>query len=403
MLDLSKKQLGEQLVDLGLAPYRAKQVWSWLYAKGATDFGAMTSLSVAHRALLDARFVVDGGAPLGAALVGADGTRKWLSRFRDGRTAESVFIPTEQGGRGTLCVSSQVGCSLACSFCHTGTQPLLRNLTAGEIVGQLLTARRALGDLPLDPRRKRAVTNIVFMGEGEPMYNYRHVLGALRTLTDGEGAKVGGRSITVSTSGVIPAIARLGRDMPAVNLAISLHATTDELRSQIMAINRTNPLGPLLAACKDFARGAERHDAAADGGGERKRRRRRVTFEYVMLEGVNDSDADAERLMRLVGGMPSLVNLIPFNAWEGAPYRSSDRATIERFAARLERGGQYVTVRWPRGDDILAACGQLNAALGTNGGAIGDGDGESGGGGGSALEREIRKMHSEATAADAGV
>ena len=214
----------------------------------------------------------------------------------------------------------------------------------------------------------------------------------MRTLTDGEGAKVGGRSITVSTSGVIPAIAKLGRDMPSVNLAVSLHATTDELRSSIMGINKSNPLRPLLAACKEFARGAERCDTAtgtpsldAATGAVLKRRRRRVTFEYVMLAGVNDGEADAERLLRLVSGLPSLVNLIPFNKWEGAPFESSDRATIERFAARLERGGQYVTVRWPRGDDISAACGQLNATLGTNSSSKE-----------SALEREIRKMHSEA-------
>ena len=339
---------------IGLEPYRAKQIFSWLHTRGCTDFSDMTNLSKAVRSELHEYFSAETGA-IATKQNSADGTVKWLVRFTpDNRTAEAVFIP--EADRGTLCVSSQAGCALACRFCHTGSSGFGRHLTAAEIVGQLHIARQALGDLPLDPKRKRQVSNIVFMGEGEPLLNYRAVSRALHIMTDGAGPKIAGRRITVSTSGIIPAIKRLGSEHPTVNLAISLHATTNEARTALMPINRSNPLEPLLRACREFSRGVPRAENL-------KRRRRRITFEYVMLEGVNDSDADAERLLRLVGNMPSLVNLIPFNPWPGAPYRASSRATIERFAKKLESKGQYVTVRWSRGDDILAACGQLSGKL----------------------------------------
>jgi len=341
LVGMDRQDMAEALAPLGVAPYRAGQIFQWVYNRGVTDFDAMTNLSKALRSELAARFRI-GRIGVGEARESVDGTRKWLVRFTDGQEAESVFIP--EPDRGTLCVSSQIGCTLTCSFCHTGTQKLVRNLTADEILGQVMLARDALGEWP-DSQVDRRLTNIVMMGMGEPLYNFDNVKKALRIAVDGEGIAISWRKITLSTSGVVPMIRRAGEEI-GVMLAISLHAVRDEVRDVLVPINRKWPIAELLQACREYPTGTNA---------------RRITFEYVMLKGVNDSDADARELARLLQGIPAKVNLIPFNPWPGTAYECSDSKTVERFADLVNRAGYVATVRTPRGRDILAACGQLRS------------------------------------------
>jgi 23S rRNA (adenine2503-C2)-methyltransferase len=329
-------------------------LWHWIHYRGITDFAAMTSLSKAFRDRLAEHYELR--RPVVArCLVSDDGTRKWLLRFADGQEVETVHIP--EVDRGTLCVSSQVGCTLNCSFCHTGTQRLVRNLTPAEIVGQVMVARDALGEWP-PPRDERfaaspsaagarpAITNIVLMGMGEPLYNYENVAAALQTVMDPEGLSISRRKITLSTAGVVPLIRRCGAELK-VNLAISLHAVRDELRDRLVPLNRKYPIAELLEACRLYP-----------GAGNA----RRITFEYVMLKGVNDSPADARELVRLLQGIPAKVNLIPFNPWPGSEYECSTEAAITAFSDIVFAAGYSAPVRTPRGRDILAACGQLKSA-----------------------------------------
>ena len=315
---------------------RARQLFHWIYHRGAAAFAAMTTLPGELRQRLTETFSV-ARPEIVAAQHSSDGTRKWLVRFADGQEVESVFIPEDD--RGALCVSTQVGCTLTCSFCHTGTMPLVRNLGAPEIVAQMLIARDALGEWPTG-RDGRLFTNIVIMGMGEPLLNYDATVAALRLAMDEHGLNLSRRRITVSTSGVVPRIELLGADL-GVGLAISLHAVRDELRDRLVPINRKWNIATLLDSCRRYPT------------------RRPITFEYVMLQGVNDSDADARELVRLLQGIPAKVNLIPFNPWPGAPFACSSNNRIRAFAAIVEAAGHASPVRTPRGRDILAACGQL--------------------------------------------
>jgi len=342
LVGLTRAELAEVVKELGEPAFRVKQLWHWIYHRGATDFAAMSNISKAVRARLAERYSLE--RPLAVhALKSVDGTRKWLLRFADGREAECVHIPEED--RGTVCISSQVGCILTCKFCHTGTQRLVRNLSAAEIVGQLMIARDAFGEWP-SPAEDREITNVVMMGMGEPLYNYDNVAAALRVLMDQEGLAISRRKITLSTAGVVPMIRRCGEEL-GVNLAVSLHAVTDALRDEIVPINRKYPLAELLAACREYP-GVNNA--------------RRITFEYVMLRDVNDSPAEARELVRLLRGIPAKVNLIPFNPWPGAPFETSTDEAIARFADLVHEGGLVGTVRTPRGRDIFAACGQLKSA-----------------------------------------
>ncbi len=341
LVGLDRDELTAEMAALGAAPFRARQLWHWIYHRGATDFDAMTTLAKSFRALLAEGYLVARPAP-SRALQSADGTRKWLLRFSDGNEAECVHIPEDD--RGTLCVSSQVGCTLTCRFCHTGTQLLVRNLDAAEIVGQVMAARDALGEWP-SPKDDRQLTNIVMMGMGEPLYNYDNVAKALKIVMDGEGLSVSKRKITLSTAGVVPMIHRCGEEL-GVNLAISLHAVSDELRDVLVPLNKKYPLAELLAACRAYPTATNA---------------RRITFEYVMLDGVNDGPAEARELVRLLAGIPAKVNLIPFNPWPGAPYRCSSDAAIRVFGDIVNEAGYASPVRTPRGRDILAACGQLKS------------------------------------------
>ncbi len=341
LIGLGREELAAEMAAIGAEPFRARQLWHWLYHRGATEFAAMTTLAKSFRADLDARYRI-GRPAVARGQLSSDGTRKWLLRFRDGQEAECVHIPEDD--RGTLCVSSQVGCTLNCRFCHTGTQLLVRNLDAGEIVGQIMLARDQLGEWP-SPQEDRQLTNIVLMGMGEPLYNYDNVAKALKIAMDGEGLSVSKRKITLSTAGVVPMIKRCGEEL-GVNLAISLHATNDELRDELVPLNKKYPLAELLQACREYP-GA--HNA------------RRITFEYVMLKGVNDSPAEARELVRLLAGIPAKVNLIPFNPWPGAPYECSSDAAIQEFSDVIFAAGYSAPVRAPRGRDILAACGQLKS------------------------------------------
>ena len=342
LVGLTRDQLAAELAALGEKPFRAKQLWHWIYHRGVTDFAEMTTLSKDFRARLAETHAVR-RPEVAVAQVSQDGTRKWLLRLADGQEVETVYIPEED--RGTLCVSSQVGCTLTCKFCHTGTQRLVRNLSAAEIVGQIMVARDGLGEWPA-PAEGRLITNIVLMGMGEPLYNYDNVAAAMKIAMDGEGLSISKRKITLSTSGVVPEMERCGRELD-VNLAVSLHATTDEVRDMIMPINKKYPLKMLLDACRNYP---GTHNA------------RRITFEYVMLKGVNDSEDDARRLIRLLKGIPAKVNLIPFNPWPGSFFECSDRAAITRFADILSAAHISSPVRATRGEDILAACGQLKSA-----------------------------------------
>jgi 23S rRNA (adenine2503-C2)-methyltransferase len=341
LVGLSRAALAAELATFGAEPFRARQLWHWIYHRGATDFSAMTSLAKSFRADLAERYAIR--RPVVARdLKSADGTRKWLMRMADGQEVECVHIPEED--RGTLCVSSQVGCTLTCKFCNTGTQRLVRNLDAGEIVGQVMAARDALGEWP-SPKDDRQITNIVLMGMGEPLYNYDAVATALAIAMDNEGLSVSRRKITLSTAGVVPMIRRAGAEI-GVNLAISLHAVTDDLRDVLVPLNKKYPLAELLDACRTYPGSSNA---------------RRITFEYVMLKGVNDSPAEARALVQLIAGIPAKVNLIPFNPWPGAPFDCSSDAAIAAFADIVNAAGYPSPVRTPRGRDILAACGQLKS------------------------------------------
>jgi 23S rRNA (adenine2503-C2)-methyltransferase len=342
LVGLDSAEIAAAVAALGEPAFRAKQLWHWIYHRGAMSFEAMTSLSKEFRAKLDAAYTLARPQPA-QTLLSADGTRKWLLRFADGNEAECVLIPEEE--RGTLCISSQVGCTLNCRFCHTGTQRLVRNLTAAEIVGQLMLARDTVGEWP-SPTHDRQITNIVMMGMGEPLYNYDNVAKALTILTDTDGIAISKRRITLSTAGVVPMIRRCGEEL-GVNLAVSLHAVTDRVRDEIVPLNRRYPLAELIAACRAYP-------GASNA--------RRITFEYVMLKDVNDSDADARGLVKLLRGIPAKVNLIPFNPWPGAPYECSSPERIARFTQILNDGHLVATTRTPRGRDIMAACGQLKSA-----------------------------------------
>jgi 23S rRNA (adenine2503-C2)-methyltransferase len=342
LIGLERAELANELAAIGEAPFRARQLWHWIYHRGVADFEAMTSLSRALREKLANRFTLQRPS-IRLEQRSNDGTRKWLLRFPDGNEAETVFIPEED--RGALCLSSQVGCTLTCTFCHTGTQRLVRNLTAGEIAGQLLVARDSYGEWPT-PRGARLLSNIVLMGMGEPLFNYDNLASALRIVMDPEGIAISRRRITLSTSGVVPMIPRVGAELD-VKLAVSLHAATDDLRDKLVPINKKYPIAELMRACREYP--------GADNA-------RRITFEYVMLKGVNDSPADAKALARLVAGIPAKFNLIPFNAWPGAPFECSSEDSMRRFAAILNDAGYTAPVRTPRGRDIMAACGQLRSA-----------------------------------------
>ncbi|HWU62967.1 MAG TPA: 23S rRNA (adenine(2503)-C(2))-methyltransferase RlmN [Ensifer sp.] len=359
LIGLSREELGRALVEKGVAERQVKmrvsQIWHWLYIRGISDFDDMTNVAKDLRALLKEHFTIQ-RPEIAEEQISNDGTRKWLLRFPArgaGRPVEveTVYIPEE--GRGTLCISSQVGCTLTCSFCHTGTQRLVRNLTAEEILSQLLLARDRLGDFPdretpqggILPSSDRKITNIVMMGMGEPLYNFDEVKKALLIATDGDGLSLSRRRVTLSTSGVVPEIYRTGEEI-GVMLAISLHATNDALRDELVPINKKYPLKELMAACRAYPGLSNA---------------RRITFEYVMLKGVNDSLEDARDLVKLLKGVPAKINLIPFNPWPGTKYDCSDWETIEAFADFVNAAGYASPIRTPRGRDILAACGQLKS------------------------------------------
>jgi len=342
LIGLERTELAALLAQMGEPAFRANQLWHWIYHRGVTDFSAMTTLAKDFRARLAERFTLRRPG-IAVDRTSIDGTRKWLLRFEDGQEAESVHIPEED--RGTLCVSSQVGCTLTCRFCHTGTQRLVRNLTPAEIVGQVMNARDRLGEWP-SQQDARMLSNIVMMGMGEPLYNYDNVAKALKIVMDGDGIAISRRRITLSTAGVVPMIERCGREL-RVNLAISLHAVNDELRDQIVPLNKKYPIRELLDACRAYAGLSNA---------------RRITFEYVMLKGVNDNPAEARALVRLLKGIPAKVNLIPFNPWPGAPFERSTPEAIAAFSEIVFNAGYASPVRTPRGEDIMAACGQLKSA-----------------------------------------
>ncbi|RYH10927.1 23S rRNA (adenine(2503)-C(2))-methyltransferase RlmN [Tropicimonas sp. IMCC6043] len=351
LVGLTRSELREVLIAHGTEEKKAKmrvdQLWQWIYQKGVRSFDEMTNLSKAYRAELAERFEISVPEVV-SKQVSEDGTRKYLLRIAGGHEVETVYIPEE--GRGTLCISSQVGCTLTCSFCHTGTQKLVRNLTAGEIAGQVMVARDDLGEWP-EPGRApkdetRLVSNVVMMGMGEPLYNFEAVRDAIAIIKDDEGLSLSRKRITLSTSGVVPEIARTAEEIGCL-LAISFHATTDEVRDRLVPINKKWNIETLLNALRDYPRLSNSE---------------RITFEYVMLKGVNDGDADARRLVRLIAGIPAKINLIPFNEWPGAPYERSDWERIESFADIIYKAGYASPIRTPRGEDIMAACGQLKSA-----------------------------------------
>jgi 23S rRNA (adenine2503-C2)-methyltransferase len=343
LVGLSRAELAAELAAIGEAPFRTKQLWHWIYHQGVTDFSRMSSIARPLQTKLAERFVI-GRPETIIAQTSEDATRKFLFRFRDGQEAETVYIPDPEEDRGAVCLSSQVGCTLSCRFCHTGTQTLVRNLGAAEIVGQFMAARDAYSEWP-SPKGEtpRLLSTIVLMGMGEPLYNYANVAKAMTIVMDGEGIGLSRRRITLSTSGVVPMMDRAGAEL-GVNLAVSLHAVRDDLRDELVPLNRKYPIAELIAACR-------RYPGASNA--------RRITFEYVMLRGVNDSEADARELVRLIAGLPAKVNLIPFNPWPGSAYQTSTRPVIEQFASILNDAGFAAPVRSPRGRDILAACGQL--------------------------------------------
>ena len=351
LVGLTRDALRNALIVAGTSEKQAKmrtgQLWQWIYQKGVRDFDQMTNLSKEYRALLAQNFVVTIPEVV-SKQVSIDGTRKYLVRIAGGHEVETVYIPEKD--RGTLCISSQVGCTLTCSFCHTGTQKLVRNLTAGEIIGQVMLARDDLGEWP-EPGRNpvntaRLLSNIVLMGMGEPLYNFENVRDAMKIAMDPEGIQLSRRRITLSTSGVVPEIARTATEIGCL-LAISFHGTTDEVRDKLVPINKRWNLEALLEALRDYPKVSNSE---------------RITFEYVMLKGVNDTDEDAHRLVGLIKGIPAKVNLIPFNPWPGAPYERSSNNRINAFAEIIYQAGYASPVRKPRGEDIFAACGQLKSA-----------------------------------------
>ena len=351
LVGLTREALREALVAAGTPEKQAKmrtgQLWQWIYQKGVRIFDEMTNLSKEYRVLLAENFVVTIPEVV-SKQVSVDGTRKYLVRIAGGHEVETVYIP--ETDRGTLCISSQVGCTLTCSFCHTGTQKLVRNLTAGEIIGQVMLARDDLGEWP-EPGRNpvntaRLLSNIVLMGMGEPLYNFENVRDAMKIAMDPEGIQLSRRRITLSTSGVVPEIARTATEIGCL-LAVSFHGTTDEVRDKLVPINKRWNLEALLDALRDYPKVSNSE---------------RITFEYVMLKGVNDTDEDAHRLVELIKGIPAKVNLIPFNPWPGAPYERSSNNRINAFAEIVYQAGYASPVRKPRGEDIFAACGQLKSA-----------------------------------------
>ncbi len=351
LVGLTREALGEALAEAGIPEkqvrMRSGQIWQWIYQKGVRDFSEMTNISKELRARLAEKFEIR-VPEIVTRQVSRDGTRKYLLRIAGGHEVEAVYIPEED--RGTLCVSSQVGCTLNCSFCHTGTQKLVRNLTAGEIIGQVMVARDDLGEWPKVggpfPPEGRLLSNIVLMGMGEPLYNFENVRDAMKIAMDGEGISISRRRITLSTSGVVPMIARTAEEIGCM-LAVSFHATTDEVRDRLVPINRKWNIETLLSALREYPKASNSE---------------RITFEYVMLKGVNDSDEDARRLVKLIRGIPAKINLIPFNEWPGAPYERSSGNRIRAFADIVNAAGYSSPVRKPRGEDIMAACGQLKSA-----------------------------------------
>lgn len=342
LVGLSREQLAAELTLIDEKPFRAKQLWHWIYHQGVTDFDLMTSIGKPLREKLHAAYEVR-KPEVGLEQTSSDRTRKWLVKFEDGNEAETVYIPEDD--RGAICMSSQVGCTLTCTFCHTGTQRLVRNLTPAEIVGQFMLARDSYNEWPTPQDGGRMISNIVMMGMGEPLFNYENVATALKIIMDGEGIALSKRRITLSTSGVVPEIERCGTEL-GVNLAISLHAVRDDLRDVLVPINKKYPLHELLNACRTYP--------ASNNA-------RRITFEYVMLDGINDSETDARELLKLVKGIPAKFNLIPFNPWPGSNYHCSKPETIKRFSEILLDGGYSAPIRVPRGRDIMAACGQLKS------------------------------------------
>ena len=346
LVGLNRTALKQVLADIGVAEkeqnMRIRQIWSWLYVHGVQDIDKMTTLSGELRNQLSERHTLE-RLSVSEKQISEDGTRKYLFKLHDGHEIETVYIP--ETDRGTLCISSQVGCTLNCTFCHTGTMRLVRNLQPHEIVGQLVAVRDDLKDWQ-DNEAKRAVSNIVMMGMGEPLYNTDHVINALNVMSDSDGTALSKRRITLSTSGVVPEIARVG-DATGVMLAISLHAVRDDLRNELVPLNKKYPIEELLDACRAYPGLSNA---------------RRITFEYVMLKDVNDSDADANELVRLLSGIPAKINLIPFNPWPGSPYECSSRNRIMKFADIVNHAGYASPVRTPRGRDIMAACGQLKSA-----------------------------------------
>ena len=350
LMGLTRVELADALAAAGVPEkqrrMRMRQIWHWIYHRGALLFAEMTDISKDLRERLDETFVI-GRPEITTEQTSSDGTRKWLIRLDpDARgqrhEVEMVYIP--EADRGTLCISSQVGCTLTCSFCHTGTQKLVRNLSANEIVGQVMLARDRIQEWP-HQRQNRLLTNVVLMGMGEPLYNFDNVKSAMEIVSDGEGISLSKRRITLSTSGVVPEIVRAGAEIGTM-LAISLHGTTDEIRTRLVPLNKKYPIGELLDACRNYPGLSNA---------------RRITFEYVMLKGINDTVADAKRLVQLLKGIPAKVNLIPFNPWPGTQYECSDWDTIEVFAEILNKAGYASPVRTPRGRDIMAACGQLKS------------------------------------------
>src|SRR6056300_462636 len=351
LVGLTRDALQEALITAGTPAKQVKmrtgQIWQWIYQKGMRDFASMTNLAKDYRAMLADSFVV--AVPeVVKRDISADGTRKYLVRIAGGHEVEVVYIP--ETDRGTLCISYQVGCTLTCSFCHTGTQKLVRNLTAGEIIGQVMLARDDLGEWPAPGRNPatsaRLLSNIVLMGMGEPLYNFENVRDAMKIAMDPEGIQLSRRRITLSTSGVVPEIARTATEIGCL-LAVSFHATTDEVRDKLVPINKRWNIATLLEALRAYPKASNSE---------------RITFEYVMLKGVNDSPEDARRLVSLIKGIPAKINLIPFNEWPGSPYQRSDWAQIEKFADIIYKAGYASPIRTPRGEDIMAACGQLKSA-----------------------------------------
>lgn len=343
LVGLSRTELEELLVNMGEKPFRTKQLWHWIYHKGVTDFSQMSSISKPLQAKLTEHCVIS-RPELVTQQTSKDNTRKFLFRFRDHQEAETVYIPDRREDRGAVCISSQVGCTLSCRFCHTGTQNLVRNLGSAEIVGQFMAARDSYGEWPTPTAdRPRLLSTIVLMGMGEPLYNYDNVAKAMRIVMDDEGIGISRRRITLSTSGVVPMMDQCGREL-AINLAISLHAVRDDLRNELVPLNRKYPIKDVIAACR-------RYPAASNS--------RRITFEYIMLRGINDSEADARELVRLLKGIHAKVNLIPFNPWPGSAYKPSKSEQVQKFADIIMQAGYSSPIRTPRGRDILAACGQL--------------------------------------------